>query len=185
MRDMNSNHQDRREYHFLLIHYYEMRVIQLESRLTSLGRDPSKDIAIECDLISREHATFLRVPSLDPDKYEYRIIDGGPSKNRSKNGISINGKSSYLHRLEHGDIISFSGAVKGIYLKVDLNPAELKKYTTIIKTVRRINEKTRDKIVLMTRVFDKLTPYLSTDGTKTPAKPSDRDNNLGILNIKQ
>ena len=65
-----------------------MRVIQLESRLTSLGRDPSKDIAIECDLISREHATFLRVPSLDPDKYEYRIIDGGPSKNRSKNGIS-------------------------------------------------------------------------------------------------
>lgn len=167
---MSSNHQETREYHLLLIGYYETRVTLLESRLTILGRDPSKDITIECDTVSREHATFLRVPSLAPDRYEYRIIDGGPSTNRSKNGIFINGKSSYLHRLEHGDIISFSDAVKGIYLKVELAPDDLKTYLAVLKSAKEINVRTRDKILLMTRIFDKVSDYLA--GMKEPSELS-------------
>ena len=153
--------QKMKEHHLLLLSFYEIKVIPLESRLIVLGRDPSKDIAIECDRVSREHATLLRVPSAQPNKYDYRLIDGGPSINRSKNGILINGKNAYMHLLEHGDMISFSRAVSGIYLKVELNDEDFKQYLSIISTAKEINKKTRDKILLMTRVFDKLAPYLS------------------------
>ena len=158
---MGFNIENKHEYHFLLLSFYQIQVFPLESRLITLGRDPSRDLAIECNAVSREHATFLRVPGLDPGKYEYRIIDGGPSKNRSKNGISINGKTAYMHRLDHGDLIQFGPSVNGLYLKVELESADLKTYINILRRVEDLEERTRSKIILMTRVFDKVTSYLA------------------------
>jgi pSer/pThr/pTyr-binding forkhead associated (FHA) protein len=138
-----------------------MQVFQLESRLLVIGRGPSKDISIPCEGISREHATLMRVPSSPPSKYEYRLIEGGPSQHRSTNGTLINGKSAYMHVLEHGDMINFAGHAQGLYLKVELTAKNFQQYLAIVKSAKDLDDKTRNKIVLMTRVFDKLSPYLS------------------------
>ena len=170
---MNSILKQTDEHHILLLSYYEMKIVLLESRLTTFGRDPRKDITVECDNISREHATFLRVPSPQEGSYEFRIIDGGPNKNRSKNGIAINGKSSFLHRLEHGDFICFSNSVQGLYLKVDLEYGDFKTYINILKQAKDLSERTRNKILLMTRVFDKVTCYLTGEEMTVTVTPMD------------
>lgn len=172
---MTSLSPEIKERHILLLHDDQIRVIQLNTRLTTLGRDSSKDISVKCDKISREHATCLQVPGSAPGEYEYRILDGGANQKRSKNGISINGKSSYLHRLDHGDFICFSSTVQGLYLKVSLNDKDFKTYIAILKRVQDLNERTRHKIMLMTRIFDKVTSYLDGDEEIIEAPPSPED----------
>lgn len=156
---MDSHTHTVKEHHLLLLNYSEVRVVLLESRLMVLGLDPSQDIDVVSEKVSSDHATLLRVPSLEPQKFSYRLIDGGPNVNRCQTGIQINGKSAYMHLLEHGDMITLSAALTGLYLKVELKNADFTKYLELIGTTKEINQKNRDKIMLMTRVFDKLMPY--------------------------
>ena len=64
MREMNTKENEIKERHLLLIDNPVKQAVELISPVTVLGRDSSKDIVIKSDLISREHATFLRMKSV-------------------------------------------------------------------------------------------------------------------------
>ncbi|MCM1982695.1 FHA domain-containing protein [Lyngbya confervoides] len=152
------------ERHLFLLHVDTTRVIQLSSNFVHVGRHPSNDIVIDCDVISRKHATFLRVPSPNSQEFDYRLIDGEPKQNQaSRNGIAVNGKRCYLHLLNHGDLISFSNVIKGIYLKVKIHDDKLNQYISIISGAKAINAQTRDSIEAMTRVFCRRPVFLTSE----------------------
>ena len=158
---MNVNTKLSQERHLLFIENPKKRVIELDSEITILGRDSSKDIVIESDLISREHATFFRIPTPDPQKYDCRILDGGYKKQRSKNGVFVNEKRCYTQLLQHSDIISFGEVIHAIYLKLELDDERLRNYITYLLKANTINKETRDEIDVMTSIFCSSTSYLS------------------------
>lgn len=61
---------------------------------TLIGRNPTTDITLLDDSISREHALIL----FDPATGTYTVEDL-----QSTNGIKLNGKRIRGHELEHGD----------------------------------------------------------------------------------
>lgn len=155
-----------KERHLLLLENPVKRVIELRSEVTVLGRDRSKDIVIESDLISREHATFLRIPTAEPYRHECRILDGGDNKERSMNGVFVNEQRCESRLLEHGDLLSFGTVIRGMYLKLDLSDERLEEYTLFLLQAKEISPETRDKIDIMTRQFCTPSSYLSdTDPT--------------------
>lgn len=160
---MESSQHGMRERHLLLLNDDQARVIELTSNVVTLGRHPSNDIVIDCDVISRQHTTFFKIAVFNQPTHEYRLIDGGPKKNHSKNGIAINNKRCYMHKLEHGDIITFSEMIKGIYLKITVSDQKYDQYISIISKSKEITPKTRDSIDALTRVFNQGTKYLKPD----------------------
>ncbi|MGK7959007.1 EAL domain-containing protein [Crocosphaera sp.] len=108
------------------------RIIALEEATYSVGRESSNDIVIYEQVVSRRHATIVRV-RLTPrlDSYSYRIIDGDLEGHRSTNGLLINGKLKESHNLKHGDVVIFGPQAKVSYyiistaLDIDLfNPLD-------------------------------------------------------------
>lgn len=92
------------------------RIIALEESTYAVGRESTNDIVIYDRVVSRHHATLLRVrisPKLD--NYSYRVIDGDLQGNRSTNGIIINGRPKKTHDLKHGDVILFGSDSKASY----------------------------------------------------------------------
>jgi diguanylate cyclase (GGDEF)-like protein len=82
------------------------RIVALEQPTYSIGRESSSDLVIYDRVVSRHHATLLRIKkSPRHDSYFYRIIDGDLEGNKSTNGIIINGRRSESHNLKHGDVI--------------------------------------------------------------------------------
>jgi diguanylate cyclase (GGDEF)-like protein len=92
------------------------RIVALEEATYSLGRESSNDIVIYENVISRHHATLLRIKK-NPlgDNYFYRIVDGDLHGNKSTNGLRVNGNSCDSHSLKHGDLIIFGGRAKASY----------------------------------------------------------------------
>ena len=88
---------------------------RLEAETYSLGRDPSNSIVLHGALISRQHATILRVPSVDADRSYFRIVDGSFNGKRSTNGITINGYKCVTADLKHGDQIKFDEQTSAKY----------------------------------------------------------------------
>ena len=156
---MKTENTSIREHHWLLIENPVKQVIELDSQVMVLGRDGSKNIVIESDLISREHATFFRIPTADPQKYDCQILDGGYQKERSKNGIFVNSVRCFSQRLKHGDILSFGEVIHGIYLKVELSTADLEIYRSRLLETSGIKENPGE-IGEITRFFT-TTSYLS------------------------
>ncbi len=108
------------------------RIVALEEATYSVGREASNDIVIYEQVVSRRHATIIRV-RLTPrlDSYSYRIIDGDLEGHRSTNGLLINGKLQTSHNLKHGDVVIFGPQAKVSYyiistaLDIDLfNPLD-------------------------------------------------------------
>ncbi len=108
------------------------RIVALEEAAYSVGRESSNDIVIYEQVVSRRHATIVRV-RLTPrlDSYSYRIIDGDLEGHRSTNGLLINGKLKESHNLKHGDMVVFGPQAKVSYyiistaLDIDLfNPLD-------------------------------------------------------------
>ncbi|EAZ88929.1 FHA domain-containing protein, partial [Crocosphaera chwakensis] len=108
------------------------RIVALEEAAYSVGRESSNDIVIYEQVVSRRHATIVRV-KLTPrlDSYSYRIIDGDLEGHRSTNGLLINGKLEESHNLKHGDVVIFGPQAKVSYyiistaLDIDLfNPLD-------------------------------------------------------------
>ncbi|MDJ0661730.1 MAG: EAL domain-containing protein [Crocosphaera sp.] len=108
------------------------RIVALEEATYSVGRESSNDIVIYEQVVSRRHATIVRV-RLTPrlDSYSYRIIDGDLEGHRSTNGLLINGKLKESHNLKHGDVVIFGPQAKVSYyiistaLDIDLfNPLD-------------------------------------------------------------
>ncbi len=119
------------------------RIVALEQATYSVGRESSNDIVIYEEVVSRRHATIVRV-RLSPrlDSYSYRIIDGDLEGNRSTNGLLINGKRKLSHNLKHGDVVIFGLKAKVSYyiistaLDIDLfNPLDPKQLEVEEETV--------------------------------------------------
>jgi pSer/pThr/pTyr-binding forkhead associated (FHA) protein len=68
----------------------------LEAEETLIGRNPTTDVTLLDENISREHALIL----FDPDSGAYTIEDL-----QSTNGTKVNGKGIRTHTLEPGDEI--------------------------------------------------------------------------------
>ncbi|MBR8829828.1 MAG: hypothetical protein N5P05_001216 [Chroococcopsis gigantea SAG 12.99] len=92
------------------------RIIALEEQTYSIGRESTNEIIIYEKVVSRQHATLLRIKkSPNLDNYSYRIVDGDLNGNRSTNGVVINGNNYESHDLKHGDVIYFGGKAKASY----------------------------------------------------------------------
>lgn len=104
------------ECHFLTIQASQgPRSIHLTSLTYSLGRSSKSTIVLPSSSISREHALLLRMPSREPGKYLFRLIDGNASGKPSLNGFSVNGTKCSVHDLCDGDQITFGGVIHVTY----------------------------------------------------------------------
>ncbi len=83
----------------------------LDKNTYSLGRSSTNAIVIHHRVISRNHATFLKV-TYQGEKGNnsfFWIIDGDLKGNRSTNGIYVNGKRHLSSQLQPGDVILLGG----------------------------------------------------------------------------
>lgn len=92
------------------------RIVALEESTYSIGRESCNEIVVYEPVVSRRHATFLRIrKSPNSNQYFYRIIDGDLEGNKSTNGLLINGMTRESHDLRHGDVVLFGGRAKASY----------------------------------------------------------------------
>jgi pSer/pThr/pTyr-binding forkhead associated (FHA) protein len=105
--------------HVLIVESPESRrAVSLNVNVFSIGRHPHNDLVINDQLASRHHATvaWMRYSEgEDRTDYSYWIIDGKGKRQRSRNGISVNGKKKSLHRLCSGDIVLIGDNIKISY----------------------------------------------------------------------
>ncbi len=100
------------------------RLINLEDSIYSLGRDLRNSIIIYSPIVSRYHATLLRVTDTKNNSFVFKIIDGNLQGETSRNGIFINGKLVSSQSLKHRDVIVFGKDAKAVYLMVEANFSE-------------------------------------------------------------
>ncbi|MBW4546465.1 MAG: FHA domain-containing protein [Symplocastrum torsivum CPER-KK1] len=95
----------------------------LEESVYSIGRDPTSDIRLFSQFVSRRHATLVRRQREDGSPY-YRIVDGNLKGQPSANGLIINGRKLQAHDLQDEDEVIFGPQVSAKYylLKTDPHP---------------------------------------------------------------
>lgn len=81
----------------------------------SIGRDTNNSIVIQSKLVSRHHATLLRVKNKEDSDCLFWIIDGNLQGDISTNGLVVNGRRCFAHKLKHQDMIIFGGSIKASY----------------------------------------------------------------------
>lgn len=81
----------------------------------SIGRDPSCDLRLISQFVSRHHATLVRYPEDEESDFRYQIVDGDKRGKASANGLLINGRKVQRHELNNEDEIVFGPKVKAIY----------------------------------------------------------------------
>ena len=103
------------------------RIVSLEEKNYTIGRDSNNPIVLYDYQVSRTHATLIRKGEEHNGNSNtngngngnndccYRIIDGDLQGKKSTNGISINGKATISHELKHGDNIHFASEAKANY----------------------------------------------------------------------
>jgi len=91
------------------------RAIVLEPCFYSIGRGSDCDITLRSPVVSRHHASIFAVSYPGQESPSFWIVDGNAQKERSKNGLIINGKRKLSHELKHGDLIVFGGGAKASY----------------------------------------------------------------------
>lgn len=105
--------------HVLIVESPESRrAVSLNVNVFSIGRHPHNDLIVSDALASRHHATvaWMRyTEGTDKSDYSYWIIDGKGKRQRSRNGILVNGIKKPLHRLISGDIIRIGNGIKISY----------------------------------------------------------------------
>jgi signal transduction histidine kinase len=100
------------------------RLINLDKNIYSIGRDSKNSIVIYSKLVSRHHATMLRITDTENSNYLFQILDGDLQGNHSTNGLIINGKPCLSKHLQHQDLIIFGGKAHANYLVVDADLSE-------------------------------------------------------------
>ena len=100
------------------------RIINLDKNIYSIGRELKNSIVIHSQLVSRHHATLVRVNNSETKTEVFQIIDGNLQGERSTNGLIINGKHCLSHTLQHRDTISFGGKAQASYLLIDCELSE-------------------------------------------------------------
>ena len=105
--------------HILIVESQDSRrAVAMNKAVFSVGRHPQNALVISGNLVSRHHATIAWLKyskSSGQDDYCYWIIDGKGKRQRSRNGILINGVRKSLHRLQSGDIITIGSDTKITY----------------------------------------------------------------------
>lgn len=91
------------------------RQVLLKDSTYSIGRELSNSIVLNSRLISRYHATLLRVNNHENNDYLFWIIDGNLQGDISTNGLVVNGRRCFAHKLQHKDMIIFGGSFKASY----------------------------------------------------------------------
>jgi pSer/pThr/pTyr-binding forkhead associated (FHA) protein len=104
-----------RDHHLLIIEDDKgRREFVLTAPLYSIGRDPTCDIRLVSQFVSRRHATLVQLPNEDGSFY-HRIVDGNARGKVSANGLLINGRKLQACKLQHEDEIVFGPQVRAIY----------------------------------------------------------------------
>ncbi len=111
------------------------RIINLDNDIYSIGRDLRNSIVLYSKLVSRHHATLLKVSNPEDSTCSFQIIDGDLQGNTSTNGLIINGKRCSLQSLQHRDLIIFGGNAQAFYFVIDSNLSE----ADILKSVDSID----------------------------------------------
>ncbi len=117
------------------------KTIFLEKNTYSIGRNYTSSIVIHHRLISRNHATLLKVSYRDIKKNNdiFWILDGDLKGNRSTNGIYVNGKRCLSHELKPGDTIVFGG--NEIKAKYDILDVSSKQLISLLKDNETISDR--------------------------------------------
>ena len=100
------------------------KALSLNKEVFSIGRHPNNSLVLENKQVSRCHATIAWLKHQDERgnlNRAYWIIDGRGSKQRSRNGIFINGTKKLNHRLRNGDIITIGHNIKITYRFITYN----------------------------------------------------------------
>lgn len=100
-----------------------LREIILDHSSYTIGRDPSCEVLLASQFVSRRHATLVKLFNQDGTFY-YRIMDGTPAGKPSANGLRINGHKLPAHDLQPDDHVVFGPNVSAHYvlLKQDVIP---------------------------------------------------------------
>ncbi|MGL5078747.1 MAG: FHA domain-containing protein, partial [Waterburya sp.] len=110
--------------HVLIVESPESRrAVSLNNNVFTIGRHPQNDLMINDVLASRHHATvaWMRYTEGAKSDYSYWILDGKGKRQRSRNGILVNGTKKSLHRLVSGDIILIGNDIKISYNYITYN----------------------------------------------------------------
>ena len=111
--------------HILIVESQDSRrAVALNKAVFSIGRHPQNALVLNGNLVSRHHATIAWLKystTTGQDDYCYWIIDGKGKRQRSRNGICINGSKKSLHRLQSGDIITIGSETKITYNYIAYN----------------------------------------------------------------
>jgi len=102
------------------------KALFLDKNTYTIGRSSSNNVTINHRVISRHHATLIKVvyenKQDNSQEVKFWIVDGDLKGNKSTNGIFVNGQKCSLHQLNAGDIIILGGIeVKAKYDLVDVN----------------------------------------------------------------
>ena len=106
----------------------------LNKEVFSIGRHPNNSLVLEDKQVSRCHATIVWLEHQDDHGNLYRgywILDGRGKKQRSSNGIVINGKRKFSHRLRNGDIIMIANNITITYEFITYNTQNNNKLKTV------------------------------------------------------
>lgn len=100
------------------------REFVLDGPTYAIGRDPSCDIRLVSQFVSRRHATLVQLVN-DDGTYCYRIVDGNLKGKPSANGLVINERKRLAHDLQSEDEIVFGPNVRAIYYLLQTDTAAL------------------------------------------------------------
>ncbi|MGV0026385.1 FHA domain-containing protein [Phormidesmis priestleyi] len=90
------------------------RELRLDQTRYSIGRDPTCNIRLISQFVSRHHATLEQ--KFQPDgSFYYHISDGNFQGQPSANGLLINGRKLRSRDLENKDEVIFGPQVKVVY----------------------------------------------------------------------
>ncbi|MGV2831267.1 FHA domain-containing protein [Myxosarcina sp. GI1(2024)] len=112
--------------HILIVESLESkRAVSLNFSVFSIGRHPHNNLSINDKMVSRHHATIAWLKYIHNSErvdYAYWVIDGKGKRQRSSNGVFVNGKKQTLHRLKTGDVIVIGADTKITYQYIPYNP---------------------------------------------------------------
>ena len=100
------------------------RTIALQAATCTIGRDPTNSIVLHSEMVSRHHASLLRVTTPEETSHLFHLIDGNLQGKRSTNGLMVNGQRCYSHDLQHGDMIMFGEVMARYYATTDPSDVE-------------------------------------------------------------
>ena len=152
--------------HILIVESQDSRrAVALNKTVFSVGRHPQNALILSGNLVSRHHATIAWLKySTDSgqEDYCYWIIDGKGKRQRSRNGILINGAKKSLHRLQSGDIITIGSETKITYnyIAYSTETNEFLNYCDNSKTnYQSKNEKNYKETIVLNADQDEIATY--------------------------